>query len=383
MPITPADTSAVLARLITAPATLAAADLDLPTVQAAVWHGVAPLVYHAIAAAGSAAALGRDVRDELRRHATEAVAIEAVRHDHLRLTLDALGRAGVEPIVFKGAALAASHYPDPWLRPRGDTDLLIAPSQLERVNAALETLGFWRTPRPAGRWITHQARYVGAHGGVTLAYDVHWRLSDPHAFAHVLAYDEIRAAARVLPHITARAPSDEHALLIAAVHRAAHHYGSEQLILLYDVHVLASQLTSAQWNTFAALAGARLVRSVGLAALRQAHDLFGTIIPDDVLGQLSAQRGQEPTARYLDASFRKIDILQDDLRSARGAERLRLLRQHLFPSGDYMKAMYGVSGRSGAAMLPLLYARRIVRGSIRWFRPLRPSAPLAGKPMQP
>jgi hypothetical protein len=45
---------------------------------------------------------------------------------------DALRDAGIEPLLFKGWAIAR-HYPELALRPMGDVDLFVAPAQLERA----------------------------------------------------------------------------------------------------------------------------------------------------------------------------------------------------------------------------------------------------------
>jgi hypothetical protein len=43
----------------------------------------------------------------------------------------------------------------------------------------------------------------------------------------------------------------------------------------------------------------------------------------------------------------------------------RLLREHLFPPAEYMQAKYGFRG---AALLPALYASRLVSGVWKWFK---------------
>src|SRR6187402_1512724 len=56
------------------------------------------------------------------------VAVEALRHRETRRVLMALSEAGVPTLVLKGAALAYTHYPAPYLRARADTDLLVRPA---------------------------------------------------------------------------------------------------------------------------------------------------------------------------------------------------------------------------------------------------------------
>ena len=53
---------------------------------------------------------------------------ELLRGAETRAVLDALTRAGISPILIKGTPLAYTVYDAPALRPREDTDLLIAPA---------------------------------------------------------------------------------------------------------------------------------------------------------------------------------------------------------------------------------------------------------------
>src|SRR5208282_5106828 len=58
---------------------------------------------------------------------------ELAQRAELGRVLAALAEADVAPLILKGAGLAYTHYPRPGLRPRSDTDLLIAPNQREKT----------------------------------------------------------------------------------------------------------------------------------------------------------------------------------------------------------------------------------------------------------
>jgi hypothetical protein len=67
---------------------------------------------------------------------------------------------------------------------------------------------------------------------------------------------------------------------------------------------------------------------------------------------------------------RKVDVLRSDLEQLPSwAERLALVREHLFPPPAYMAARYGAGCHW--PLLPLLYLDRIIRGATGWFRPVR------------
>lgn len=344
----------------------AIAALDGGLVDAAVAHGVAPLLYRALKDNGSLDRMGTLVRHRLALAAREAALYDEVQRRDLQLLLRAFAAKGIRPILFKGAALASSHYAAPWLRPRGDADLLLTEETAVAAAAVLAARGFERLPRPEGPHVT-QARYVARVGGVEIAYDVHWRLAEPLVFAECLSFEELSAAAVDPVEIDAgRRLGDVHALLVACMHRVAHHHDADHLILLYDIDLLARGLIDSGWREVVALAGERGLAAVCLRGLTLAAEGFGTPVPEWVGAELSRHAVGEPGARFLDRRLRRIDVLASDLGAlASWRARLGLVRRVLFPSRQYMRATHGPTRG-----LAVLYAQRMARGAMRWTQPL-------------
>jgi hypothetical protein len=114
------------------------------------------------------------------------------------------------------------------------------------------------------------------------------------------------------------------------------------------------------------------VSAILLDGLYRAMHWFDTPVPIDMLDMLArhVQANLEPSAVYLGNGLRPIDVLFSDLRALSSwRARARLLREHVLPPSGYMLRSYGVSSR---ALLPVLYADRVVRGARRWLgaRPL-------------
>jgi putative nucleotidyltransferase-like protein len=333
-------------------------------------HGVGPLLYRA--ARGSAA---WEHQTDAVRHALQQLAAEAILVDHARLTGDrrviaGLAAAGLEPLIFKGAALAHSHYAESWLRTRVDTDLLIRPHARESASRVCERLGCVRIARPVGEHVTHQFTWVTCVHGVRLEYDIHWKIADPEVFANVLTYDELADDAVPVPALGpgARAIGDIHALLVACTHRVAHHFDREWILFLSDIDRLARRVDAVGWQRVVALAKQRGILAVCARGLTLAAERLGTPVPRDVLEGLTAT-DDEPTAAYLDHHLRRYDILRSDLRAlGNWRARARLVREHLLPPADYMLASYGTTR---ASLLPALYIHRVVRGAREWFRPFK------------
>ena len=107
---------------------------------------LAPLIAHNLAGAGDLGAARlwtylrtALVREQLRSRAARAIYAEA---------LEALGRAGVRPVVLRGVAASESVYPDPGLRHCHDLDLLLPGDRLAEAGRALTAAGFQAAPNP-------------------------------------------------------------------------------------------------------------------------------------------------------------------------------------------------------------------------------------------
>ena len=301
---------------------------------------------------------------ELRR----SVVVEALRARELRAVVEALHERGVRPVLMKGAALAYTHYRRPELRPRSDVDLMIPDGARDRVAQCLTSVGYRRPPEIDGDVAIGQFHFAreDAHG-CEHALDVHWRVSNVRAFADVITYEELARDAVAVPPLGrhAMAASAVHALLIACVHRIAHHSDTPNLLWLYDVHLIAKALTPEDREAFVALASARRMRAVCARTLTLAQDAFGGI-DSDVLGALSSgDRSVEPSAAFVGGRLRQFDILKADLAATAWTSRLRLLREHLFPAASYMRQRFP---RWPVVLLPVAYVCRIVAGAPRWLR---------------
>jgi len=296
-----------------------------------------------------------------------AMALEAARERELRHVLAALAGAGVQPVLLKGVVLSRTHYPRPELRPRTDTDLIIPTSARGATARALIELGYEQVAEVDGSLTTGQF-HLHKHDAVGLfhALDVHCRISNVQAFAHVLSYAELVSDARPLPSLGPHAwgPSPVHALMIACVHLVAHHGNSDSLLWLMDVSLLARSLERHERDCFAELTALRGIRAVCWSTLKLADSAFGSI-DTDWLASLPTKT-IEPTAAFLQGPMRQIDILKQDLlASPRLWHRLQIVGEHLFPSSAFMYTRYGTRR---TFKLPFLYAHRIVTGMPKWFR---------------
>jgi hypothetical protein len=340
-------------------------DLDR-LVAAAEHHSVLPLA--AARLVELPGAVPERVRLRFVELARQHAVVDLMREHELRQAIDALAAAGVMPIIFKGAHLANVCYDRPDLRPRLDADLLIRPDRSVRETAhdVLLSLGYTTPPHVGGDVVMAQRTYARRQGDLLRhAVDVHWRLSNPVAFADAVTWDDLEPDSRPIAALgpAARGPSIWHALAIACVHRIAHHAGSDCLIWLYDIDRIVRRMSDDDWDrwrSFVALSG---IRRVSAASLRAASDVFRTPMPEWLTSL--EQESSEPTSMFLGGPRLGMAAAVSDVRATAGLRsKLMLVREHLFPPGTYMRQVYAPASR---APLGWLYARRALAAARRWF----------------
>ena len=270
-------------------------------------------------------------------------------------------------LLLKGAALAYTHYPEPHLRPFADIDLLIRRNDLERAAAALTGIGYARDVEADAELWTGQRHYLKTSAAGPVMVDLHWRVANPLAFADALAFDDVWPRSAAVPaigtHARTLAPADS--LLLACLHRVAHHQDRVDLLWLWDIHLLASRMSADEFALFASSAIGAKLGAVCARGLTLAHECFATVVPEDLLTALQAAR-HEPSAAFVGAALSPFDVARADMAAlSNWRERAGLVREHLFPPAAYMRGQYP---RWPAALLPIAYVFRMVRGAPRWLR---------------
>jgi len=335
-------------------------------------HGVEALLYDKLYDGTAWEDWPPTVRDALKTKTQSAAVSEVLDRSEITEVLSHLRSRGLRPLLFKGTPLAYSHYTAPHLRPRRDNDLLLPRSDKPLLLDALAELGYQPELSIPGDVVQPQTLLVRTdEKGMTYAFHVHWKISNAPAFAYRVSYDELEASATPVPQLgpAAIAPNAMFALLIACLHRTAHHYNCKRLIWLYDIHLIVQRLQPDEFADFSRLAFDKEIAAVCLDGLEVTRGLYGTAISDEALAAFRdglAARPPESTRVYLSSTQSRGLRLWRDLRAAAGpVAALRLLRQHLLPPPSYMLERYRTNRRS---LLPVLYTRRLVQGIPKFFR---------------
>lgn len=322
--------------------------LSQEDVRTLVDHGVAPLVYTV------------QPIEALRPAAIHAAALEPIRAADLREVLSALSTRGIAVLITKGTALAYDIYSSPDLRPRGDVDLLVARDQAADAIEVFQSLGFQSRMTSGDE---HNVRQVTLARG-SHEYDLHWDIANSPLFAPALRFDALLADSISIPPLGADARGLSHgdALLLACIHRVAHHHDLERLIWLVDIALLRDRMSRDEHARFWRRASDARVVGVCARSFELADEwLWPSFPPQDFLSSEELTRW-EPSQAFLDPDLRYGHVMLANLRALPWGARVQRLWQLAFPPAEFMRQSFG------AGLLPWLYIRRGARGLARLFR---------------
>lgn len=357
--------------------------------QAALVHGVAPLLAWRLAGTPAWEALA----PELRAYCAEQLELNTRRVALMFADLGAIAAAaaaaGVEIVALKGAPMALRYYPEPALRPMADLDVLARPADEPRLARAIGAIGFRlveNTPRHRAyaRGEQRVVSYDGEHPDNPRGVEVHTEIAER---LHTIDYTITPALWRGATPLggaagPALAPPPEGLLLHLLIH-TSHNiiYRRLRLIQLYDIALLAPQIVAAAWGDLvdgALRAGeARLL----YAPLALAERLFGPLAPAPVLAELAA--GTPLGLRRLIERSTPSDLSLCNPREVSlgyrlawhrsGAAQLRATLRMLAAPPDAIRQHYPHSAR--LALAYLYHLRHLGAWGLRWLfqRPRRPA----------
>lgn len=344
-------------------------DMDAKVVaERAIYHGIAGLL---LAHASHLTGWPPDLRARLHAEAVAQTMWEIRHRTVLTPLLAALSAAGVASVILKGTAFAYGIYPAPAQRSRGDTDLLIAASDLDRARAIFTAQGFvcdalmaeTAAPERQESW-----RFTASDGGLH-EVDLHVEVFSSPAMIPVLQGASALDRAIPLPSLcpAAHVLPLPLALLHACLHRAQHvvspyfvggqvHYGGGRLIWLMDIDLALRAMTPAEHAAFAQAATTCGVGPICAVALQSAVDQLQTPCPPTLITALAAGP-IGPAARYL-SQTNALGRVAADIRAIPGLKgKLNHTIRRLFPSPHALRARY--PGQENST-LPHLYLHRLL-----------------------
>lgn len=309
------------------------------------------------------AALADEVRDEARKQSFW----EGSHRPAIANLLETFHEASIDAVLTKGTALAYSVYPQPALRRRGDSDIVVLSGSRKEVREAMKRCGF----KPCGDARPLQESWqIASPPNFVHQVDLHWRINASAAIARRLEgigpFERAISLPRLSPNARGLALADN--LLLTCINRTAHgllgylhgrekRFESDRLIWAVDIHLVAQSLNSDDWKALAARAIESGTASSLASGLIFAKNACGTAIPEGVMDRLAKSQADDITALLQPQSRERFG--RDFRASATLADKARLLRYTAFPSPQFLRDKY-----PGAAHwpTPVLAARRIVAG---------------------
>ncbi|MBT7067033.1 MAG: nucleotidyltransferase family protein [Verrucomicrobia bacterium] len=309
-------------------------------------HGIAPLLYTHLAAAGIP--VPATTMLALKGLALRHRSANAIRFAELQRILTALHAAQIPVLLLKGAALAHVVYPDPALRPMRDIDLLIHPDVAVEAQSTLASLGYKVPPAYPGKQLIdhhHLPPCVRVVDGLSVCIELHHRPLYAERPSPASAFDALYADARPVTVGTVGALTPPLEALLWQTYR----HGLACPVLhepfcLKDVADTYSLLDA--YHDVLDWPGLRTRRPRLMAALRMLHHL-APLSP--AVAPHVAPSSRPPHG--VGVSFAGCPTLSWPAQRAAGKSVARILRDSLLPSDWWLGIYYGQSSRSARLYL--------------------------------
>jgi hypothetical protein len=324
---------------------------------------IGPLLWRALEMSGRSAGLGAvgealEVDSLVRRTQAELLIPRAVA-----LAIDPLRRAGLEPMIFKGPAVAA-RYPAAGLRPMDDIDVLLPAHQHDQAVALLETAG-WEVYRSEH---SHVYDTVLLHPGVPdLPLELHRGLSSWRDRSNNLTVDALwtrRLPTTCLGTDAFGLPPEEELVALAA-HAGKPFHSFSRLMWVVDLAVVVRAAGPAfDWDRVAAFAREARCPTALAIGLRLASRL-GLTAPDELLVLPRSWVRADAFNLVLDERW-PVETFDD---AVRHRMRYALSDGHV----HHARMLAGEVTLGGWHHAPVRMARLAHSGARRWIRSRRPA----------
>ena len=170
------------------------------------------------------------------------------------------------------------------------------------------------------------------------------------AFSRLLPWESLAANARPIPALDAKVDglAPPHALLMACVHRVAHHFNPPTLIWLYDVHLLGSSMSDDDATRFVALAVDGGLTAMSAREAWRCHAI--TSERRCPRRSITSAGRRQPLATYMDQAFGPSTRSSRTPGAGRHGARWQLLREHLFLPSRTLRRGPSTPGLGSAAL---------------------------------
>lgn len=285
------------------------------------------------------------IREQFSSAAKAETAFQLLRDTYVQKFVTKCNAIGIEPVFFKGFALAHTVYSNACLRPSVDVDFLIRKTDRKTVVGVLESLGFETFAPYRGDLHSNEVVCRRETNGVSIEFDCHFEINNRPILARLISYEELRSAAN-LQQNGVLLPCNEHSLLLACMHRVAHN-NTEDLLWLSDFAHIADAMNESQRERFVELCREKSASQICEASLRSAATNLGRNDLTDLADALrEITTDNEPSAIYLRegrSTTGDAYVRWNSLGSTK--QKLLYVGELLFPSRQFLTWKYGPTSR--------------------------------------
>jgi len=338
--------------------------------QAAVREGVAPLWYWNASRHGTLPALPLKAQAELRTAYAQSWKANQILLLELESLAAELKRAHLPAVLLKGANFALRLYPDLGARPMSDLDLLVPFAQIEQAVEIAKKLGFEDSAPEAA---PHLNQLLGHAVWMyapqrRAALEIHYTLAASAAFKYAAPLNWFWGQTQPLAHPRYAALltfSPQGNLLYAAAHAMLQHGGkSAPLRWFVDMDLLLRKYEhEINWQNLLEEAQRIAWISALRAGLEQTQRYFASPIPPEAQEQLRhAADSNSPLVKAL--RRQPLSHTEEEIqkwKTLRLNGKIQMARALVFPSAEYMRRRYQLTGKESLAPSYLMRWAGILR----------------------
>ena len=207
-----------------------------------------------------------------------------------RPVITILSDAGIETLVFKGAALMIGYGRGPGARPMGDVDIVVKPSDARRGLDVLVKAGYRSSDgfEPFGTLRVRRSLNLLAPGKDSMEVDLHWTTL-PSAEGSDGVFQRARAAELLGVPTLVPSPAD---LLLSIITHGTNWYPEPVRWVLDSSYLLSHQSTGIDWELLARRARQHHYAWQVGTALVALEDDYGAAVPPGVARSLLSTPGE-------------------------------------------------------------------------------------------
>ncbi|MBM4301210.1 MAG: nucleotidyltransferase family protein [Deltaproteobacteria bacterium] len=276
----------------------ALASLDFGSLDRLRGHRLQPLIFREVARRGLEKELPPAVFAEIRKAYLLAFQKAAGQEAEIPPVLKALGRAGIEAIILKGADVRRRLYSDPAVRPMADLDLLIPRARLREAGEILVQMGYLPLPEPRPGFVERFENEITFRPmpGKCLRVDLHFGELRALGPVYRLPHSRLAAWAQTLDlaGLEAKVLAPEHVL----IHLSLHTFQDFTIFGPFAIPLIDLSLALARlpvdWDFFLAESARFRCQGPVYLMLRALTSLPGVAVPAEVLDCLGQYRPSWP-----------------------------------------------------------------------------------------